>query len=348
MSNPLWSDPQTRLRGEPVIEVTRGEMVESIHHLAACAVDDRGGVVYSLGSIDVPVFLRSSAKPFIAAAAIAAGVAERFGLETREVAVMAASHTGQAFHVEAVRSILEKIGLSESALQCGAHAPYNEAAAEDLRKSGAPVTAVYNNCSGKHAGILALCKAIGADSATYLDAGNPAQQRILQLCAGISDQRVEDVTLGVDGCGIPVYAIPLRNAAISFMRLATLSGVDGGVAEALRTVRDAMIAFPEYVSGTAEFDTRLMQAGAGALACKGGAEGVHGSAVVSHGVGLVTKVVDGASRARAPGVLAILRRLRLLDDDGLALLEDLERPRLYNRSGRMVGEIRVESAQAYA
>ncbi len=234
-------------------------MVESIHSVAACAIGDRGEVVFALGDIDAPVYLRSTAKPFIAAAAIAAGARERFDLSSEEIAVMAASHAGQPFHVRAVRSILSKIGMDETALQCGPHPPYNTAAAEELERSGIAPGAVHNNCSGKHAGILALCKIAGADPSTYLEPSNPAQQRILALCARAGDQQTDDFTIGVDGCGIPVYATPLRNAALSFMRFATLTGLPERDAWALRIVRDAMLAHPDYVAGTGEFDSRLMR-----------------------------------------------------------------------------------------
>jgi L-asparaginase II len=300
------------------------------------------------------VFLRSTAKPFIAAAAIAAGARERFALEPHEIAVMAASHTGQPFHIEAVRSILRKIGMHESSLQCGAHAPYNEQAAQQLRAAGITPGPIYNNCSGKHAGILALCVLIGADPRTYLERQNPAQRNILELCARVSAQRVEDFVLGVDGCGIPVYATPLRNAALSFMHFATLEGPSTGSgqainerdAAALRIVRDAMIARPEYVSGTGEFDTRLMLAGAGSVACKSGAEGVHGAAFIGAGVGLVCKVLDGTARARGPAVLAAVRRLGLLREASLTDLADLGRPIVYNRAGRAVGEMRAAGTVA--
>lgn len=316
-------------------------MVESFHQVAVCAVDAQCKVIFSAGDIDAPVYLRSSAKPFIAAAVIGAGARERFGLEPHEIAVMAASHTGQTFHVDAVRSILAKIGMDESALQCGTHEPYNAQAAAELRAAGISPGAVHNNCSGKHAGILALCSLIGADPSTYLEAGNPAQQRILHLCARVSNQRAEDFVLGIDGCGIPVYATPLRSAATSFMRLATLDGLDARDAHALLVVREAMASHPQYVSGTAEFDTRFMQAGAGSLVCKGGAEGVHGTAFIDARVGLVCKVVDGASRGRAPAVLSVARQLHLLEPAALTKLADLERPIVYNRAGRPVGEVRA-------
>ncbi|HEY2554140.1 MAG TPA: asparaginase, partial [Candidatus Cybelea sp.] len=260
---------------ELLVDVTRGGSVESVHRVAACAADATGRVQFEAGDVEAPVFLRSSAKPFIAAAAIQAGVAERFGLEPREIAVMTASHAGEPFHVAAVESILRKIGLDASALQCGVHAPYDEAAAAALRRTGSAPTVLHNNCSGKHAGILALCLAIGADIATYLRVDSPAQQRILALCARVSDDDAKKWPLGVDGCGIPVYATGLRNAAMSFARLATMREVGDADARALEVVRDAMLAYPEYVAGTGQFDTELMTVGGGNLLSKAGAEGVH-------------------------------------------------------------------------
>jgi L-asparaginase II len=329
------------ISGLPLVEVTRGDLVESVHRVAACALNARGDVLYSVGDIDVPVYLRSTAKPFIAATVIAAGAREAFDLEMREIAVMAASHSGEAFHVDAVRSILRKIGADESALQCGVHLPYNEAAAHALLRAGEMPSPVHNNCSGKHAGILALCKLIGADPATYLDAHNPAQQQILALCARLSDDDASRWPLAIDGCGIPVYATSLRNAALSFARFASLAGIDPRDAMALLVVRDAMISFPQYVAGTGEFDTEFMRATGGAIACKAGAEGVFGIAAIPQGIGYVSKVVDGASRARGPSAIAALRRLGVLTDAQLETLGAFARPIVYNRAGRAVGEVRA-------
>jgi L-asparaginase II len=302
-------------------------------------VDANGTVLLEAGDIESPVFLRSAAKPFIAAAAVEAGVVDRFHLEPREIAVMAASHSGQPFHVEAVRSILRKIGMDESALQCGVQTPYDEAAAKALLEAGEEPTALQNNCSGKHAGILALCLAVGADPATYLRAQNPAEQQILAFCARLCDDDVSTWPVAIDGCGIPVYATGLRKGAISFARLATLEGIAPADARALRIVRDAMLAHPEYVAGTGQFDTELMTAGAGNLVSKAGAEGVHGLAAIAQGYGFVAKVVDGASRARGPSSIAALRRLGLLDEVQAGQLARFARPPVYNRAGAKVGEI---------
>jgi len=298
-----------------------------------------------MGAIDAPVFLRSTAKPFIAAAAVAHGVVERFGLDEKEIAVMSASHYGEPFHVDAVRAILKKIGLPESALQCGVHVPYSPAVAADLERRGVAPTAVYNNCSGKHAGILALCLVLGSDPATYTELENPAQQEILHFCARLAGENAKDLPIAVDGCGIPIFAVSLRATALAFMRFATLQGIGDSDAAALSIVRDAMVRHPLYVSGTGQFDSMLMEAASQRIACKGGAEGVHGDALIGGGAGFAIKVLDGAKRALAPAVLGCLDAL------GMAPAGDLEsfmHPRIENRAGHVVGEIRVRRSMLQA
>ena len=325
-----------------IVEVTRGDLVESVHHVAACAANVHGDVLFSEGDVETPVFLRSSAKPFIAAAAIAAGVCEAFHLDPREIAVMCASHMGQPFHVEAVASILKKIGMNASDLQCGVHLPYNEESARALLRAGVEPSPLHNNCSGKHAGILAMCKVMGVDHSTYLQPEHPAQAAILAFCARMSDDDPKRWPLGVDGCGIPVYATGLRKAAMAFARFATLQEVNAGDAAALRVARDAMVAHPEYVSGTGEFDAVLMQTGEGDIACKVGAEGVHAVAVISRGAGFASKILDGNSRARPPVTMSALRALGHPAVRATELARFSE-PVVYNRAGRQVGSIRVAS-----
>lgn len=326
-----------------IVEVTRGPLVESRHRVDACAVDATGALLLADGDIEAPVYLRSTAKPFIAAAAVEAGVVEAFGLDSREIAVMAASHYGQPFHVEAAASILRKIGARVADLQCGVHWPYDEAAADAMRAGGATPNALHNNCSGKHAGILALAKVLDADVGTYLLPNNPAQRYILEFCARMSDDDASSWPLGIDGCGIPVYATSLRKAARAFARLATLEGVDEQDARALKVVRDAMVAHPQYVAGDGRLDTELMLAARGRLAAKGGAEGVHGIAAIERACGYVSKVIDGSGRARGPSTIGALRRLGVLDEAAAARLEPFARPTVYNRAGNAVGEIRLGS-----
>ncbi len=332
------------MSGAPLlVEVTRGELAESVHRVAACAVDAKGNLLFAAGDVDVPVYLRSTAKPFIAGAVIEAGVVERFGLDTREIAVMAASHSGEPIHVRAVQAILRKIGMDAGALQCGVHAPSDDAAANALRRAGEEPTALHNNCSGKHAGILALCVAIGANPATYLRAENPAQRRILEFCARLCDDDARTWPVATDGCGIPVYATSLRRAARAFARLASLTEMRDDDAAALRVVRDAMIAHPQYVAGSDQLDTELMIAGGGNVASKAGAEGVHGVGAIAQACGYASKVLDGNSRARGPSSIAVLHGLGVLDERQTARLARFARPAVYNRAGCAVGEIRVST-----
>ncbi|MBV9233402.1 MAG: asparaginase [Candidatus Eremiobacteraeota bacterium] len=325
------------------VEVTRGELVESIHRVAVCVVDENDTVVFSAGDVERPVYLRSTAKPFITAAVVASGAAERYRFEPRELAVIAGSHFGEPFHVAAVLAILEKIGMDARALQCGPHWPYDESAAASLRASGAAPTALHNNCSGKHAGILALCKTLGADTATYLRPDNPAQRYILEFCARITGDDATAWPLGVDGCGIPVYATSLRKAARSFVRLGNQYGLAPSDARALRVVRDAMLECPQYVAGTGQLDSELMRVGGGAIVAKAGAEGVQGVALPPRAQGYAAKVLDGSSRARGPSTIAVLRELGALDAAQATQLARFGAPKVYNRAGEIVGSIGVPS-----
>ncbi len=315
------------LAGVPMVDVTRGGRVESTHAVAACACDDAGNVVLARGTTGVPVFLRSAAKPFIAAAAVRAGVVERFGLDVRELAVMCGSHSAEPLHLHTVSSLLTKIGAGESDLQCGG-------------KPGA----LHNNCSGKHAGILALARLRGEPAAGYLDAAHPVQREILAFCERAFDDRFSAGRIAVDGCGIPVFATTLATAARAFARFATLRGFEPGDRQALLTVRNAMAAEPWLVAGSGRFDTDLMAAGGGSLVTKGGAEGVHASALLDSGRGLVLKIVDGAPRAVAPAALALLAELDALGPRAGALLAAHARPPVHNVAGRVVGEIRARPA----
>jgi L-asparaginase II len=327
------------LAGVPAVAVRRGGRVESVHNVAACAADPDGEVVLRVGTVDVPVFLRSSAKPFIAAASVRAGVLERFGFGDRELAVMCASHNGEPGHVDVVASMLERIGATADDLACGAHAPSYEPAAAALAARGERPTPLHNNCSGKHAGILALATVLGAPFAGYTEPSHPAQRTILALCERVSDDVFGDDALAIDGCGIPVYATTLRKAAQSFARLATLRGVDDDDAGALARVAAAMTAEPWYVAGTGRFDTDLMRATRGRVVGKAGAEGVHCDALLDGGLGVAVKVTDGTRRAAPPATLAVLDALHALEPAAREALRPHAFVPVKNVAGRAVGDV---------
>ena len=327
------------LAGVPAVAVRRGARVESVHQVAACAADVDGNVVLRVGTVDVPVFLRSAAKPFIAAAAVRAGVLERFGFGERELALMCASHNGEPEHVAVVTSMLERIGATVDDLGCGAHAPSFEPAAAALAARGERPTQLHNNCSGKHAGILALAKVLGAPFAGYLEPSHSAQREVLALCERVSDDVFTGDKLAVDGCGIPVFATTLRKAAISFARLATLRGLDDADAAALARAGAAMTSEPWYVGGTGRFDTDLMRATHGRIVAKAGAEGVHCDALLDAGLGLALKAVDGTRRAAAPATLAALDALHALEPVAREAMRAHAVVAVRNVAGRVVGEV---------
>ena len=303
----------------------RGSLIESRHRVAVCAVNAAGRTLLELGTVDVPVFLRSTAKPFIAAAAVRAGAVDAFGFDQKELALMCASHSAEPEHIETVLSMLKKADIAPAALLCG----------------GKP-SAVYNNCSGKHAGILALAKYRHAPLETYLEPEHPAQREILALCERVIREPLPPERLAVDGCGIPVFATSLRRAAHAFARLGTLEDLEADDRAALARARAAMVKYPWYVGGTGRFDTALMEATSGAIVGKGGAEGVHGDALVNFRGGLALKVVDGNSRAVAPAVLAVLQRIEVLDEATLESLSGFREPEVHNVAGRVVGSILTE------
>jgi L-asparaginase II len=327
------------LTGVPAVAVRRGGRVESVHQVAACAADVDGEIVLKVGTVETPVFLRSSAKPFIAAAAVREGVLERFGFGERELAVMCASHNGEPAHVELVAAMLERIGARESDLACGVHPPSYEPAAAALAAHGERPSQLHHNCSGKHAGILALAKLLGAPFEGYLEPAHPAQRLILALCERVSDDVFEGDKLAVDGCGIPVYATTLRKAAVSFARFATLRGVDDADATALARVGAAMASEPWYVAGTGRFDTDLMRATGGRIVGKAGAEGVHCDALLDAGLGVALKVIDGTRRAAPPATLAVLDALRALEPAARAALRPHAAVPVRTVAGRVVGEV---------
>src|ERR1043166_5375597 len=188
---------------EQIVEVWRGPIVESRHRGHLAAVDGTGATVASLGSPDTVTFLRSSAKPFQALPSVVSGAADRFGFTEGEVAISCGSHNGEPIHVEAVASMLHKIGLDQMALKCGAHEPYSQPVAREMIRKGEAPSVLQNNCSGKHAAMLALAKHIGAPVETYDEPSNPVQQMILQTVSDFSGVQIKDIAIGIDGCGVP-------------------------------------------------------------------------------------------------------------------------------------------------
>jgi L-asparaginase II len=313
----------------PVLaEVIRSGFAESFHRGVLIALDAAGAPLIQAGTVDAPVFPRSSNKPLQAAAMVRCGL----DLDGKLLALAAASHSGENFHVAGVREILARAGLGDDALQCPAALPLDEPSAQELLRGGGGPDRVHMNCSGKHAAMLATCVAAGWPVATYTDPGHPLQVQIRLEIERLAGEPVSAV--GVDGCGAPLFALSVAGLARAF-RAMTRS--DPGSAE--RRVADAMRSYPEWTSGTTRPERALMDAVPGLL-LKSGAEGVEGFALADGRAGAF-KLDDGAARARPPVTVALLRLLGADQQDGAdrAALDQVATVPVTG-GGRVVGEIR--------
>src|SRR5919112_6250430 len=313
----------------PLAAVTRGELVESVHRGRLAVFDPEGGELEALGDPEAYVYLRSSAKPFQALPLVLSGAADAFGLTDEELTVACASHNAEEPHLAAVRSILEKAGLSEDDLQSGAHLPMYGPEAEKLIRNGEEPRAIHGNCSGKHAGMLAVCAHEGYETLTYRDPGHPLQRRILGLIAEVCNVGEDEVLVAGDNCGVPAFALPLRSFAKGLARIATGKALPDELALAALRIRDAVRQHPFMVAGTGRFDTELMASTD--LLVKGGAEAV--LAVGSQeGWGMALKISDGAVRAVRPAALAALGSMAVEVPEAVSDVRGLH--------GEKVGEIR--------
>ena len=318
----------------PVAALRRGGLLESVHRGRYAVVDPNGERIDSLGETEGYVYMRSSAKPFQALPIVFSGAADAFGFTDEELAAACASHNGEPRHLAAVRSILRRVGLSEDDLQNGFHPPMHAPSTDRLRKTGESPRAIHGNCSGKHAGMLAVCVHAGWDPAGYRDPDGPLQKLILRTVATVCGVEPGDVRLAGDGCGVPVFALPLERMALGFARLAAggAEGFPDDLSEALGRVRDAMRAHPYLVAGTGRLDTKLMEGTN--LVAKSGAEAVFAAASITGPPwGMALKVSDGAGRALAPAVLGALAR------QGVRVPQDLDSSPVADLRGETVGEI---------
>jgi L-asparaginase II len=342
---------------EPIVEVTRGGVAESVHYGAAAVADRTGRLVAWVGDPRARTFLRSSAKPFQAIPLVESGGFDSFGLTPRQLALICASHSGTDAHKAMAESIQAKVGVTESYLLCGTHPPSDVDTWNRMREAGEPLTPNRHNCSGKHSGMLALARYLGLPLDSYIDPDHPVQDRILETFSAMCGLMPGEVVLGVDGCSVPTFAVPLIAAATGYARLADPSGLSPERARAVRRIVEAMTSNPDMVDGPGRFDTRLMQASAGRILSKGGAEGFRGLAIMpgalgrgSPGLGVVIKVADGdmgkltdtppGPRAGRRAALDLLRQLGALDPGQLDALVEFGTQPVMNFRQLVVGESR--------
>jgi L-asparaginase II len=321
-----------------LVEALRGDVVESVHRVHVAVVHADQGLIASAGNPAHHSFVRSSIKMFQALPLVEAGGIDRFQLTGEELALCAASHGGEAFHVAAARSILAKSNVGEAALACGPHLPLHEATGHAMLCAGEAPARIHNNCSGKHAGMLAHCVQQQWVTNGYHKPTHPMQQRVLTTLARWMRIDAEDVSIAVDGCGLPTFGVVLDAAAEGCARFA--AAVASGDA-APSAIFNAMVAHPEYVAGTDRLDTDLMRMAGTRLIAKVGAEGFYTASIPSMKLGVALKVEDGNKRAAEPAILAVLRHIDAIGSDELALLKKYAEPELRNTRQEIVGHVRT-------
>ncbi|MDK2982210.1 MAG: hypothetical protein PWQ55_2557 [Chloroflexota bacterium] len=333
----------------PLIEVTRGSIVESIHYGSLAIAQPDGKIIFSLGDMESPYYLRSSAKPFQTLAFLEAGGTETYGLTLQETALICASHSGTDEHVAVLEALQAKIGIQESMLQCGIHTPYDRETARQKLLKGEAFHSNQHDCSGKHTGMLAFAKMIDAPTDNYLDPQHPVQQAMLRTFAEMCGVTVDSIELGTDGCSAPVFAVPLPNSAAAYARLSQPEALGEPRASACDRITTAMMAHPFMVGGPQRFDTDIMSAAGGSLVTKIGAEGFHGIAVMpghsglfKSGLGIAIKISDGdlGLRAGCTAAIQVLKTLKVLCVEEIRDLTDYDRRPVLNWRNKEVGEIR--------
>ena len=297
---------------EVVLHYARAGHVENIHRGDIVAVNCEGEIVRAVGNAHLPMFWRSAAKPFQALPFVKNGGLEKYNISEEELAILVSSHSGEENHVALVRGILKKLGLDESVLDCGILRPLNGKAYKKLIQSGEPLTAVYNQCSGKHSQIIALAIMLGVPVEGYIRPEHPAQKLIFKHVAMASKMPEEKLEIGIDGCGVPVFYLPIYNMALAYARLSTPEKGDWGDYEvAAKKIRDAMSNYPQVVSGTGRIDLAVNEVSNGRIIGKMGSDAVYCLAIKNENLGIAFKVEDGNFAVVTPMVIAVLKKFDL-------------------------------------
>lgn len=335
---------ETSIEARPaakIVDVTRGPIVESSHYGHIAVVDLQGNILYSVGDPHRVTYARSSSKPLQAIPVVESGAAEHYNFTPADIALCCASHSGEIQHTERVSSILSRISLPVEALQCGTHIPHDQEGYKKLIREGGELTPLHSNCSGKHSGMLTLATHIQADPANYRDINSPVQVAMRAAVADMAGMQPEEIVIGTDGCGVPVFGLPLDRLALAFAKLSDPSGLPEKRRQTVETITSAMIAHPEMVAGTNRFCTELMGALKGRVIGKAGAEGVYAAGIMGKGIGVAVKVEDGNIRAAYPAVVAVLEQMGFLTEADLQALQHHRIPAVKNMRQDTVGELRV-------
>ncbi len=322
--------------------VYRGDEIESIHRGDLIVVNYKGDVIYEVGDGDKVTYLRSAAKPFQAIPMVEQGGIEAFDFNQKDIAIMTSSHGGEERHVKVLKNILNKLGIDFSRLNCGVAKPMYGKAAQGILCNNKKFNQFNNPCSGKHSCMLALCKLKDYNIENYTLLNHPVQQDMIKVVSEMTEIDRKDIKIAIDGCGVPVFGMSIKNMAIGYAKLANPSLIKSEARrKAIQSITSAMITEPYYVAGTGRLDTALMDITKGRILAKLGAEAVYCISIMDKGVGITLKIEDGSYRAIDPIIIELLRRLKYINKDEFELLKNRWEIKLKNHRKEIIGKIKA-------
>ena len=324
---------------ETLVKVKRGNIIESVHYGDVAVVDHKGGILFSKGNPDNITFLRSAAKPLQAAAALLRSVDVRYGLNCEEVAFLCSSHSGEKRHVCIAENVLKKLGLNMDELRCDSAFPIDKDTTYNMICTNVDRSPIYNNCSGKHMAMLAVCSLMGWDKNTYFLPEHPLQQYMREVVGKFCDIEAQNVLIACDGCGVPVHGVTVRKMACAYERLAAANFEDEQYRAVCRKIVTAMTENPYIIAGSGRFDYQLAEAFKGKLIAKTGADGVFCIGMPEARIGIAIKIHDGSQRGMETVILRILKIMDLLPAEQEEALSQYEIINLYNHRKEIVGKI---------
>lgn len=323
-----------------LVEIFRSDIVESVHRGSIAVVDSKGTLLYELGDTEHKTFFRSTAKPFIAIAALETGIMEKYGLDLREVALMSSSHSGDMEHIETVKGIMRKANIGQEEIKCGAHEPISKDALKQLLREGGEPSSLHCNCSGKHAGLIAASKAQGMTTHDYLTNQQGIQEKIDGVISDFTGVKKDDITKGTDGCALTVHAVPLRNIALAYTNLCNKEFMNGKYSKSQNYILSAMTMYPEMVAGKGRLDTELMKNFGDRIVCKAGAEGMYCVGILNMSAAIALKIEDGNARATGPVIIETLLQLGIINEEEAEKVIHHWKPDIKNHRGEKVGHTR--------
>lgn len=331
-----------------LVEVYRGGVPESFHRGVVCIVNERNKVIFSVGDVQQLCYPRSAMKLMQVLPLIEFGGMEKFGFTMQEIAVMCGSHNAEPEHVEAVNSILKKIGLDKDALNCGPQYPSSKKEANELIRHDKKPHHIHNNCSGKHAGMLAMCVLMNWPVKDYINPNHPLQQMILDTCSVLYEYPKEKMAIALDGCSAPVFSVPVLNQAIGYKNMTGNDAFSDSLQRACKVVFEAVSSYPFMVAGSKRYCTDMMNITAPAVIGKTGAEGIFCMSFTKQKLGVCIKIDDGKMLPQYNVAQAILNASGLFTGEQLQPLRHYLRDEITNFNKLLTGEIKVNEGLVIA